>query len=434
MKKLILIELNELNFDSVLKYTESQKLPAFESILKNYLVSTSSEKDYENLEPWIQWVSVHTGLKANQHKIFRLGDMENSELKQIFEIVNKKHSVSCISPMNTINRLSKESIFIPDPWTKTQSDSTWWSSKISKMLSQTVNDNSNNKISIISIFIILIGFLKFVRFKNYLTMIRLALSSYRSKWRKAIFLDRFIHEISLNVLKKNNAVFHTVFFNSLAHIQHHYFLNSRAVTKKISNPSWYIKESDDPLLEGLNEFDEILSDYLNYDNYEILLATGLTQKPVKKATFYWRLKNHRDFLDKLSIKYSDVKPRMTRDFLIEFNNEENLKDAINKLNSIYEYESGIKLFNEIDNRGSSLFVVLTYPTDLTDKIFGFSDFSFNANETVSFVAIKNGEHSPKGYAFCSNGIKDYMIKDGDHVSKLFFTLKNFFLNDNADAV
>ena len=37
------------------------------------IVNTKAELIYENLEPWIQWPSVHTGKTYDEHKIFRLG-------------------------------------------------------------------------------------------------------------------------------------------------------------------------------------------------------------------------------------------------------------------------------------------------------------------------------------------------------------------------
>ena len=33
--------------------------------------------EISKLEPWIQWVSIHTGLDAHNHKIFRLGEINN---------------------------------------------------------------------------------------------------------------------------------------------------------------------------------------------------------------------------------------------------------------------------------------------------------------------------------------------------------------------
>ena len=71
--KVILLELNEINFDFVKKYLKSgEELPAFSSVLNKKIYKTSSENEYEHLEPWIQWVSAHTGKKFSEHKIFRV--------------------------------------------------------------------------------------------------------------------------------------------------------------------------------------------------------------------------------------------------------------------------------------------------------------------------------------------------------------------------
>ena len=121
--KVILLELNEINFDFVEKYLKSgEDLPAFSNVLNKKIYKTSSENEYEHLEPWIQWVSAHTGKKFNEHKIFRLGDIVNSNELQIYEKLEQHgFSVGAISPMNTKNNLKNPAYFIPDPWTKTKS-------------------------------------------------------------------------------------------------------------------------------------------------------------------------------------------------------------------------------------------------------------------------------------------------------------------------
>ena len=40
------------------------------------MLITNSEEEYKLLEPWVQWVSVYTGKRPNDHKIFRLGDIK----------------------------------------------------------------------------------------------------------------------------------------------------------------------------------------------------------------------------------------------------------------------------------------------------------------------------------------------------------------------
>ena len=101
-KKLITLELNELMFDNIKHYVDDGLLPNFSKILSDSkLVETYSEKKYHELEPWIQWVTVHTGKKFADHNIFRLGDFRNSNLKQIWEkFEDKKLKCLAVSPMN----------------------------------------------------------------------------------------------------------------------------------------------------------------------------------------------------------------------------------------------------------------------------------------------------------------------------------------------
>lgn len=86
-KPLILLGLNELNFDYVRWYAERGHLPNFYRLFETYgVVCTSSEKTYQELEPWIQWVSIQTGKTFSEHGIFRLGDVTGSTIKQGAEV------------------------------------------------------------------------------------------------------------------------------------------------------------------------------------------------------------------------------------------------------------------------------------------------------------------------------------------------------------
>ena len=224
-KKIILIQLNEINFDFFKKYAKEK----FNNL--NYVFSkmkcSISENSYEKLEPWIQWVSVYSGKSADQHGVFRLGDVVNSKIDQIYEIVESRgYEVGAIMPMNAVNRLKKPSYFLPDPWTQTVSDNSFWSKMMTKVFSQIVNDNSNQKISITNYFKLLMIFFKFFRLKNSFKYLHLFLSSIKFPYRKAFFLDLLIHDIHMKLLKEKKANFSTIFFNAGAHIQHHYFFNS----------------------------------------------------------------------------------------------------------------------------------------------------------------------------------------------------------------
>ena len=52
--KLLLIELNEINFDAVQHFAARGQLPTFAALLGRHgLSETQSETVYENIEPWI---------------------------------------------------------------------------------------------------------------------------------------------------------------------------------------------------------------------------------------------------------------------------------------------------------------------------------------------------------------------------------------------
>ena len=72
------------------------------------------------------------------------------------------------------------------------------------------------------------------------------------------------------------------------------------------------------MLEMLIVYDRLISDLIKQSNSELIIATGLSQKPYTHLKFYYRLRDHKDFLDDIGINYLNVIPRMTRDFLISF--------------------------------------------------------------------------------------------------------------------
>jgi hypothetical protein len=426
---LILVELNEINFDIVNKYIENgTNLPGFSALIGNQLINTIAEEKYEEIEPWIQWPSVHTGLDYDVHKVFRLGDFVNSNKKQFFEKVEEAgYTVGAISPMNASNKLKNPAFFIPDPWTQTASDRSSLSKMLSSALSQVVNDNSQSRITFTSALNLSISFLALVNPLRLIPMTWYALISLKKPWRKALFLDMFLFEIHKTLLRRKEPNFSTIFLNAGAHIQHHYFYNSPHVENdELKNPSWYLSESEDPFLEMIIVYDKIIQKILNLSDTEIIIATGLSQKPHKKINFYYRLIDHKSFLNDLGVEFLSVTPRMTRDFLINFSTPEEALDAEKKLSKIL-VSNNVKLFNEIENRGDSLFVVLTYSDEITKTTnINLEGRPSLLKQYVVFVAIKNGEHQSKGFAYFSKGLMKFSPPDGCRVSKIHNTVLNFF--------
>ena len=428
-RKLTLIELNEINFDALIFYIQrGEYLPGFKKLIEKGIANTESEAEYENLEPWIQWPSVHTGKPFDAHNVFRLGDFVNATDEQFFEKVeNAGFSVGAVSPMNASNKLKNPAYFIPDPWTQTPSDNSFFSKSITDAIVQAVNDNSQSKLTFKTIFNLGMAFVALVRPSRYLPIAKYTFNCLGKPWRKALFLDMFLYEIHKTLFKRKNPNFSTLFLNAGAHIQHHYFFNSPYVdSPELINPAWYICKDDDPFLEMLKVYDEMVTDLLELPNTEIIVATGLSQKPYEQLKFYYRLKDHASFLKKVGVEFADVLPRMTRDFLVTFDTEEQAFKAEQQLSKIL-VNSDVKLFEEIDNRGKDIFVVLTYPSEITDKtMITYSGKESQLSDLVSFVAIKNGEHQSKGFAYFSEGVSEFAPPQGSHVAEIHNTVLQFF--------
>src|SRR5262249_13233412 len=120
-------------------------------------------------------------------------------------------------------------------------------------------------------------------------------------------------------------------------------------------------------------------------------------------------------------------PRMTRDFLIEFETSSDSAHAVEILRAIQVSPDGLPLFGEIDNRGTSAFVTMTYPKEVLKQTFAsLPSGQVPLRDLVAFVAIKNGMHDSRGYAFFRGEVARHAPADGSHVASLFDTVTQYF--------
>ena len=72
-KNLLLIEINECDFDFFLYGSKKYKYSSIKNYISNKVKLNTFTKDKQegfNLDPWVQWVSVHTGKISKIHIIF----------------------------------------------------------------------------------------------------------------------------------------------------------------------------------------------------------------------------------------------------------------------------------------------------------------------------------------------------------------------------
>ena len=119
-KKILAIHLNEFNLEFLRKGANKYNCQNIKKILNYKIIKTYSRDKIQekNLDPWVQSVSINTGIKSKIHKIYNLGEKIPNKLNQIWDILSKKN-IKC-AVWGTMNASYKKNdnlkIFFPDPW------------------------------------------------------------------------------------------------------------------------------------------------------------------------------------------------------------------------------------------------------------------------------------------------------------------------------
>ncbi len=398
--KLLLLELNELNFEYIERYIAQGKLPAFKKLLDSHgLQYTTSEEVYENIEPWIQWITAHTGLSYDEHGVFRLGDIVNYDLPQIWEdLEGRGLRVGAVSPMNARQRMRDPAFFLPDPWTETDIVAPRGVRRFYNAVAQMVNQNAGGRGGRNLLIDLALGSAYCAQPENYMTYLGYAMRARSKPWNRALVLDLLLSDLFVKFVRKHDVDFASLFLNSAAHIQHHYMFSSSVYDGKVKNPEWYVRGGYDPLYDIYQLYDRILASIIRqFPDRRIMIATGLHQIPYPEESFYWRLSDHKAFLREIGVPFVSVAPRMSRDFLVECEGPEQALAAAQRLAAVSDLDR-LPIF-EIDNRGSSLFVTLSYRYEIKSdmRYLVGNEERIGLGEAVSFVAIKNGHHDGIGY-------------------------------------
>lgn len=450
MPKVLLLEMNEICFDAIEKYIALGKLPHFKMLFEKYGYSkTCSETDQAFLNPWVQWVTAHTGLDYKEHGVRRLSDVEGKTHKQLWENIEElDYSAAAFYSFNARNELKNAKFFVPDPWTRTKRIAPKSVTMVDDALKQITHDYAANKIKLSSVSKIFGSMLVNVRLKHIGKYLSYALDFARgNKWNRALFCDLLMSDVFFRLYKRTKPDFATVFINAGAHVQHHYMFSSKVYEGEIKNPNWYIDGSRDPVEEIYSMYDYLLSDMLeNYKDTRLIIMTGLSQEAHDRISIYYRLKDHRHFLDQLNVPYKDILPLMTEDFVLRFETHELAIQGENILASVKSKLDKNIFFQAsaddnircatttdsvfyIDNRGDgTIYVQLRPCCDRYPESFSLylkNNIIKEFEKQVDFVSVKNGGHNGMGY-YIDTGLKKGELPEKFPLSTVFNRISNIF--------
>lgn len=370
--KMIFIEFNELVLDLVNKFISDGQLPNFKRLRdSSQIFTTHANAEGSLLNPWVQWVSVHTGLTPFEHGVERLNQANRPPLECIWDkLASKGYSSWICGSMNAVHGPNFKGLFLPDPWSTVAAPFPEGEFRAySDFVSAMVQEHTSAKVESPTKF--LAYMLKSgLRTRTVLRILSQVTSEFftssATKWKRAAILDWLQLDLFQYFFSKTNPNFATFFLNSTAHFQHHYW---RDMEPQRFGYSTIKSPRSDAIRFGYKNMDEILGELIRAadDRTVIVFCTALSQKPFLDERFadgrnYYKLLDATCISTIFGIDRSfQFNPVMAEQFHLNFSNEKDAEIVLGKLSRFSMedgaafHEGGLQLFHS-RMVGKSLYV------------------------------------------------------------------------------
>lgn len=410
-KNVLIVELNEFSTDLIQHAIKQYPLPNLAKVWGFSKTTYQCPDRYNSgyLEPWVQWVSIHSGTPASQHRIKHLGDVPDLSFKQCWEVLSEHNvSMGVWGVMNgACQSANKVSFFLPDPWTFTEDarpaalnnllDLPRYVAKNYQHLSKMTMVKKAWKLLS---FIATSGQGKAI-FKEVLALGKALLKHGKHHFVFISFFDYIQTRLFSEYKKKYNPKVSILFLNSLAHIQHHHWREGEdTVTPQIRH--------------GLEQLDRVFGFlFETFPQDAIVVHNGLSQMNTnhEKPWVLYRQKDPAGFLKALNIPALRVEQHMTHDGHVFFANEHDRDVAFTALRYATLLQKPLFLVEKNTHDPCKLFYQLKFTDKLTDKqcTFIYQDKAYRFFDYFDEIVTRTGRHIPIGTIFSDT------IKFSDHM-------------------
>ena len=342
-----MIEFNELTPRLMEKWMAGGKLPNFRRFYREAQVwQSDAEESGEALNPWVQWVTVHTGLPLSKHGVFMLNETRRLEYPQVWDLLSQAgHRVLVCGSMSAGYRPGLNGFVLPDPWSadvapypRGEFDAYY------EFIKRNVQEYASARVPVTPADVARFGVfmarrgLSLDTIRSGVTQLWNERRSGRSKWKRAAILDRLQWDVFRWYWTRHRPAFSTFFLNSTAHFQHMYWRTMEPERFEIQPTEKELADTQNAILFGYQSMDGLLGRFMEMagDDVTLLFATGLSQQPYLKAEAkggkrFYRLRSGED-LARLGVtgNYS-YEPVMADEFFVRFEREEDATAAVELL-------------------------------------------------------------------------------------------------------
>jgi hypothetical protein len=424
--KVLQVEFNELSPQLLRQFMDAGLLPHFQAFYESsHVFTTDAHAEPPNLEPWIQWPTVHLGVSHLQHGLRHLGDVHDADPGEFpFPPVGQVVSdaglrVGIFGAMN-VPYGDLSGFYVPDPWNTAARPRPDSLAPYLRTVGSMVRDSSRTEGETPDA-----GLLPFGAFmlRHGLTpattavLARQLLAERRDRgvrWRRASALDWIQYDVFRHYAKHERVDFATFFSNSTAHYQHYFWrhMNPEAfdVPPEASDHPSYTAA----VLCGYQSMDRILGRMLrDFPDAVLVLCTALSQEPWTDATkVTYRPRDWNSFLPLagLSARGVDIQTIMAEEFVLRFPDEDG---AIRAQEAFDRLRLGDQRLMRFTRDGSSLLggCDIVHSGATGSRITGTADDSEPVmGDLFSPIhTVRSGRHSGEGALWFRTG--EHVVHD-----------------------
>jgi hypothetical protein len=282
----LVLELNELCPPIIDRMMAAGELPNFKQLHEKSDVRVTWTDD-EDLEPWVQWVTLHTGRGQEVHGARELDEGYRVDLPRVWDTLGDRGYGALVFGSMNSRRFSDNVFLVPDPWSVRVSPTDPAYAPFHEFIAFNVTEHTNARAKPDRKLV-----LDFARFmvsrglsiSTVMTAVRQLAEEKTSgrdlKWRRALILDLLMWDVFEKEYQRRRPAFATFFANSTAFLQHRYWRHMDPGAYQVKPNAAEMAAYGDAVESSYRHMDKLVGRAMKLvgPNGRIVFCTALSQE------------------------------------------------------------------------------------------------------------------------------------------------------------
>jgi hypothetical protein len=286
-RPVLVMELNELCPPVLERMMAAGELPNFKTLHGRSDVHVTWTDD-PDLEPWVQWVTLHTGRTQDVHGAKELDEGYKVDLPRVWDMLGDQGYSSLVFASMNARKFSDRVFLVPDPWSVRVHASDPAYEAFHRFIAFNVTEHTNARAKPDRKMV-----LDFARFMvsrglsvgTVMQAVRQLAEERTSgrdlKWRRALILDLLMWDVFEKEYARRRPDFATFFANSTAFLQHRYWRHMQPEAYQVKPSDAEMAAYGSAVEDSYRHMDRLLGRAIRLIapvNGRIVFATALSQE------------------------------------------------------------------------------------------------------------------------------------------------------------